>query len=808
MAESATFARSTRSRDIADEAAKREALLRFQERIAAKGGVKDTVGKIIERVVRKSESQTARLTAELSGLGEPERLRAMADEAADEIRTGKRRQPAAGGGAAADARRDQPDNAIGADELLSMARGAIAKRTAGPAETAPGPKPGPAPDTGPAEPAEPAQAAEPAEPALEADGAAEDGPATEAEVHREQRRRAEKSAHAQIASELDAMKASDPEHYRNHIGMKLSPQSMREGIAKELDALRGGDVDAYRKRIGMKKSPLTKGAVDKDGTAVIDPATGRQKQVPDTYERTIKAKGGGTRVITVQRRAYAPGEEDRARTAYVTDRIEAATKEVGEARERIKARLAESERKPQSQRVDPRTGEGATDGEMRVVMAGPDGETPADIHKWVYADGEEERARSAFMTRAVADAMAPSLTGGGVIDGTMPVDAPPASRTARTVGELVDSGPLRGLHIPNAEETANPAVGKDSPIGGPEDAEIRVIVTGALDWANELKLRDHDWRAAESLEKVLDAVARRAEDPYGESRLVLHVREINPAGNGRGFGGDAKTAEEAAIAWAEDHGIECVKYSADWRPTELGGEGRQAGANRNVRMLEEGRPHLVVHFPTRLPAKGPEHLVRTAQTKGVPVEVGTMRGQSHPISEVKAKGYDPGERYWEGHDGGISREEPVGGIGGAELLAAAGVTAPDTTGEAPGKPGPPAPAEEAGPAPSPPGDAAATGSEPAGVPREARAAAAATEPAVFGGAELLARARMHAAAHAHASGGGEKNPGSEERTGGSAGRNGGSAPHPKRGAGLEAGGTHPNRNGDPARKKGTQTPGS
>lgn len=341
-----------------------------------------------------------------------------------------------------------------------------------------------------------------------------------------------------------------------------------------------------------------------------------------------------------------------------------------------------------------------------------------------------------------------------------------------------------------------------SRIGLESDDEVRVIVTGALDWGNEIKLRNHDWRATDALDNILDEVAKRAAGPGGENRLVLHVRAVGRPSRTDGLEPDAKTAEEAAIAWAADRGVECVPYSADWRPTEIGGEGREAGMNRNYRMLEEGLPHLVVHFPTRLAAPGPEHLLRTAQAKGVPIEVGTMRGKCYPITEAKTKDYDPGDRYWESED--EPREQTTRPfIGAEELLSGTGV--------ADASPEPPAEAR--------PTTAAAPAPTAARRPKNGEIRGGA---AFIGAAELLASVMDDKPRDKPEAGTAEPEKPTARaavetkprlRPAGGPGANGGPGgaeiPKPNRGAGLDAGGTHPAASAAGRRRApGTQTPGS
>ncbi len=86
----------------------------------------------------------------------------------------------------------------------------------------------------------------------------------------------------------------------------------------------------------------------------------------------------------------------------------------------------------------------------------------------------------------------------------------------------------------------------------------------------------------------------------------LHAdRTITVLINGACFGADLLAGE-----WAERCGVD-----VEWYPI-LPGEG---GFRRNARMLLEGRPDLVVHFPGR---RGTADMVRRAMREGVAVAAG------------------------------------------------------------------------------------------------------------------------------------------------------------------------------------------
>ena len=79
MAETQSAYEPIREWGLANEAAKREALLKFEGRVAAKGGVKAAVGTYIRRLVKASAAGTDRLRSELDAVGETDRLRAISD---------------------------------------------------------------------------------------------------------------------------------------------------------------------------------------------------------------------------------------------------------------------------------------------------------------------------------------------------------------------------------------------------------------------------------------------------------------------------------------------------------------------------------------------------------------------------------------------------------------------------------------------------------------------------------------------------------------------------------------------------------
>lgn len=75
--------------------------------------------------------------------------------------------------------------------------------------------------------------------------------------------------------------------------------------------------------------------------------------------------------------------------------------------------------------------------------------------------------------------------------------------------------------------------------------------------------------------------------------------------------GAAKGADQLAYQWSWSNAVKSERYEADWE-----NQGSFAGPMRNKRMLEEGKPDLVIAFPG---GKGTADMVRKARRAGVEV---------------------------------------------------------------------------------------------------------------------------------------------------------------------------------------------
>ena len=75
--------------------------------------------------------------------------------------------------------------------------------------------------------------------------------------------------------------------------------------------------------------------------------------------------------------------------------------------------------------------------------------------------------------------------------------------------------------------------------------------------------------------------------------------------------GGARGADACGKEWAFRRRVECQTFEADWE-----NQGSFAGPARNKRMLDEGRPDLVIAFPG---GRGTADMVRKARKAGVEV---------------------------------------------------------------------------------------------------------------------------------------------------------------------------------------------
>jgi len=95
--------------------------------------------------------------------------------------------------------------------------------------------------------------------------------------------------------------------------------------------------------------------------------------------------------------------------------------------------------------------------------------------------------------------------------------------------------------------------------------------------------------------------------------LCKVLDELNPAFV---IHGEAKGADQGAWIWAWVRDVPYRGYPADW-----GRYGYNAGPKRNLQMLLDGKPDLVVAFPG---GHGTANMVKIAREAGVPVLIPTL----------------------------------------------------------------------------------------------------------------------------------------------------------------------------------------
>jgi len=86
---------------------------------------------------------------------------------------------------------------------------------------------------------------------------------------------------------------------------------------------------------------------------------------------------------------------------------------------------------------------------------------------------------------------------------------------------------------------------------------------------------------------------------------------LNDIGPSKIIQGGANGADKLARKWAWDNKVDCTTFHPDWERF-----GRHAGPIRNLQMLKEGSPDMVLALPG---GKGTEHMVRSATEAKIPV---------------------------------------------------------------------------------------------------------------------------------------------------------------------------------------------
>lgn len=137
---------------------------------------------------------------------------------------------------------------------------------------------------------------------------------------------------------------------------------------------------------------------------------------------------------------------------------------------------------------------------------------------------------------------------------------------------------------------------------------FNILVCGGRDYGVIPKKTDKTYQAKraeyELVMRVLDTLSREHSKFYtpNDNWLPSDICIIE---------GGAKGADSAAADWAVVNWTKLKTFKADWNKY-----GKSAGYRRNIQMLTEGKPDLVVAFPG---GKGTAMMVDIAKKAGVKV---------------------------------------------------------------------------------------------------------------------------------------------------------------------------------------------
>lgn len=108
--------------------------------------------------------------------------------------------------------------------------------------------------------------------------------------------------------------------------------------------------------------------------------------------------------------------------------------------------------------------------------------------------------------------------------------------------------------------------------------------------------------------RVLVCGGRDYRDPKAVYDALSALDRVSVVIEGGALGADCFAAE-----WADKTETEHLQFVADWKA-----HGRAAGPIRNKRMLDEGKPDLVLAFPG---GRGTANMVKQARERGIRVDV-------------------------------------------------------------------------------------------------------------------------------------------------------------------------------------------
>lgn len=115
--------------------------------------------------------------------------------------------------------------------------------------------------------------------------------------------------------------------------------------------------------------------------------------------------------------------------------------------------------------------------------------------------------------------------------------------------------------------------------------EFRVLVCGGRDYDNRERVR-----------RTLDAALEAAQSA-GKVVVIIH--------------GNARGADLLADQYAREKSLRVLSFPADWNL-----HGKRAGPIRNIKMLTESQPHVIIAFKG---GSGTAHMMKIGRDAGVPV---------------------------------------------------------------------------------------------------------------------------------------------------------------------------------------------
>jgi hypothetical protein len=126
---------------------------------------------------------------------------------------------------------------------------------------------------------------------------------------------------------------------------------------------------------------------------------------------------------------------------------------------------------------------------------------------------------------------------------------------------------------------------------------MRVLVCGGRDYSD--RNRVYFW-----LDKLFAPLYGTGDEPYKNGSAMPRPDLVIIHGGARGA--DSIAGDWAAINW-----VKFEEYKAEWNT-----HGKAAGCIRNQKMLDDGKPDMVLAFPG---GRGTAHMVALARAAKIPV---------------------------------------------------------------------------------------------------------------------------------------------------------------------------------------------